>query len=167
MTSPARFLLFVMLVIVGVKASEQLYGFVAFRDERTQVKALRAQLGGAASELVAARARMDSLHRDIDAQDLKLTRELAGLHRFQRQARHRQLPPALYDSYMAALQEYNLRVESRNLVHREWQQLAARRDGLAFRYDSLADNIHSLAVRMGQPYYQVPSPLEAAAEYAH
>ncbi|HEY0038732.1 MAG TPA: hypothetical protein VGB66_18675, partial [Longimicrobium sp.] len=99
MTSPARFLLFVMLVIVGVKASEQLYGYVAFRDERTQVKALRTQLGGAASELVAVRARMDSLHRDIDAQDAELTRELAGLHRLQRQARHRQLPPALYASY--------------------------------------------------------------------
>ena len=166
MNSPARFLLFVLLVIVGVKASEQLYGYVAYRDERTQVRTLRTELGGAATELVAVRARMDSLHQAIDAQDAELTRELAGLHRFQRQARHRRLPRGLYEEYMARLHEYNLHVESRNLVHREWQQLAGRRDDLAHRYDTLADSIQALAVRMGQPYYQVPGPLEAAAEYA-
>lgn len=166
MTSPARFLLFVLLVVLGVKASEQLYGYVAFRDERAQVRALRAELGGAATQLVAVRARMDSLHRAIDAEDEGLTRELGRLQWYQRQARHRQLPPGLYDEYMARLQEYNLHVESRNVIHREWQQLAGRRDGLAHRYDSLADSIQALAVRMGQPYYQVPGPLEAAAEYA-
>jgi hypothetical protein len=166
MTSPARFLLFVLLVIVGVKASEQLYGYVAFRDERVAVRSLRAELGGAAAQLVTVRARMDSLHKAIDAEDAQLTRELAGLHRYQRQARHRQLPRGLYEQYMQSLQEYNLHVESRNVIHREWQLLAARRDNLAYRYDSLADSIHALAVRMGQPYYQVPGPLEAAAEYA-
>ncbi len=32
------------------------------------------------------------------------------------------------------------------------------------RYHGLADSLHALAVRMKQPYYRVPTPLEAADE---
>jgi hypothetical protein len=163
MTSPARFLLFVALVIVGVKASEQGYAYVAYRDERAAVKGLHGELGTTGAELLEASARLDSLHGEITGRDAKLTRELEGLHRIQRQARHRQLPADLYAKYMTLLQRYNLNVESRNEVHREWESLAGRRDAMAVRYNLLADSIHALAVRMGQPYYQVPGPLEAAA----
>ena len=61
MRSPGRFLLFVLLVIVGVKLSEQAYALVAFRDERAAARDLRARLGETGVELVQARAREDSL----------------------------------------------------------------------------------------------------------
>src|SRR3712207_7762464 len=44
MRSPGRFLLFVFLVVAGVKLSEQAYALVAFRDERAQARVLRERL---------------------------------------------------------------------------------------------------------------------------
>lgn len=164
MTSPARFLLFVLLVILGVKATEQVYGFVAYRDERAAVRTLRAELSGVDTGVLRVQGRLDSLHRAIVEHDRALTAELKPIQKLTRQSRHRLLPPDLYTQYAAALQQYNLHVEARNVVFREWQQLDAERDELLDRYALLADSIHGIAVRMGKPYYQVPAPLEAAPE---
>lgn len=164
MTSPARFLLFVLLVILGVKGSEQAYGYFAFADERAQVKTLRTRLVDTGAELVGVRGRMDTLHAAITGQDRALERELRGLQRYYRQARHRTLPADVYEAYNAERTRYNLNVDERNARFREWQALDGRHDAMAARYTTLADSIHAIAVKMGEPYYQVPSALEAAAE---
>lgn len=161
MKSPGRFLLFVLLVIVGVKLSEQLYALVAFRDERTQARDLRERLLETGTELVAIRGEFDTLKTRLEAEDARLQRELSALRRFTRMG---PLTQQTYDRYERERLRYNLGVEERNNVAREWEASARRHEASAHRYNALADSLQSLAVRMGEPYYQVPTALEAAAE---
>lgn len=161
MKSPGRFLLFVLLVIVGVKLSEQLYALVAFRDERTQARDLRERLLETGTELVAIRGQFDTLKSRLETEDARLQRELSALRRFGRMG---PLTQQTYDRYDRERLRYNLHVEERNNVAREWEASARRHEASAHRYNMLADSLQSLAVRMGEPYYQVPTALEAAAE---
>ena len=162
MRSPGRFLLFVFLVIVGVKLSEQGYALVAFRDERAQARVLRERLLDTGDQLMAARAQFDSVRERLEAEDAALKRELAGLRRFTRMG---PLTRQVYDRYERERLRYNLRVEERNLMAREWEASLRRHEAHAERYNQLADSLQALAVRMGEPYYQVPTALEAAAEH--
>lgn len=164
MRSPGRFLLFVLLVIVGVKLSEQAYALVAFRDERQQVRELRARLGQTGVDLVAARTAEDSLRQLIRTQDDELERDLVAVRRFHREAR-RGMTPERHAEYTAELARYNGQVVARNEVLRRFESLHDRHQAAATRYNLLADSLHALAVKMGQPYYQVPTALEAADEY--
>jgi hypothetical protein len=164
MRSPGRFLLFVVLVIVGVKLSEQGYALVAFADERVQARELRTQLVATGSELVDARVQADSLRQVIMAEDARLERELRVVQRFHRNARRGSMTPETYAEYSARLERYNLNVVSRNAVLRRLESLHDRQHVAVTRYNLLADSLHALAVEMGQPYYQVPTALEAAAE---
>jgi hypothetical protein len=161
MRSPARFLLFVLLVIAGVKLSEQAYALVAFRDERTQARALRERLLETGTELVAVRGEADSLKAQLEGEDGKLEDELHALHRYSRMG---PLSPRVYDRYRAELARYNLHVVRRNAVLRRLEGLHERHHGAVTAYNLLADSLHALAVEMGEPYYQVPTALEAAAE---
>lgn len=164
MRSPGRFLLFVLLVIVGVKLSEQAYALVAFRDERQQVRELRARLGQTGVDLVAARTSEDSLRQLIHSQDDALERDLITVRRFHREAR-RGMTSQRHAEYTAELARYNAQVVARNDVLRRFESLHDRHQAAATRYNLLADSLHALAVKMGQPYYQVPTALEAADEY--
>jgi hypothetical protein len=164
MRSPGRFLLFVVLVIVGVKLSEQGYALVAFRDERVQARDLRTRLVSTGAELVDARVEADSLRAVIMTEDERLERELRVVQRFHRQARRGAMTPQVYDEYSDKLARYNLNVVSRNAILRRLEALHDRQHVAVTRYNLLADSLHALAVEMGQPYYQVPTALEAAAE---
>ena len=161
MRSPGRFLLFVLLVIVGVKLSEQGYALVAFREERTQAKDLRERLLSTGSELVAVRARADSLKQALDAEDQRLERELRALHRYSRMG---PLPVQVYDRYREELTRYNLHVVERNAVLRRLEGLHEQHHAAVTSYNLMADSLHALAVVMGEPYYQAPTALEAAEE---
>jgi len=161
MRSPGRFLLFVLLVIVGVKLSEQAYALVAFRDERAQARELRERLLQTGAELVAARAEFDTLKHRVEAEDSVLQKELRALRRFTRMG---SLTQQVYDRYERERLRYNLHVEERNDLAREWEASARRHESHAEQYNRLADSLQALAVRMGEPYYQVPTALEAAAE---
>lgn len=161
MRSPGRFLLFVVLVILGVKLSEQAYALVAFRDERAQARDLRERLLETGTELVAVRGEFDVLKQRLETEDERLQRELAALRRFTRMG---PLTEQVYDRYERERLRYNLRVEERNNIAREWEASARRHEVSAQRYNLLADSLQALAVKMGEPYYQVPTALEAAAE---
>ncbi|HEX2078710.1 MAG TPA: hypothetical protein VHG08_13400 [Longimicrobium sp.] len=164
MRSPGRFLLFVLLVIVGVKLSEQGYALVAFRDERAEARQLRERLVATGAELVDARTQSDSLVRIIQAEDSALERELRVVHRFHREAQRGPLAPEVYAEYREKLDRYNLHVASRNAISRQLEALHDRQHVAVARYNLLADSLHALAVEMGQPYYQAPTALEAADE---
>lgn len=164
MSSPARFLLFVLLAIVGVKLSEQVYGLVAFRDERALARELRVRLVESGTEVVVLRARHDSLKAVLAAEDRALEGEHRRVRWLRRSAGRGLLTPAEYDAFSAEIGRYNEHVFARNRVLHDLH-VALDDYGTAYdRYDALADSIQSLAVRMKQPYYQVPTPLEAAAE---
>jgi hypothetical protein len=164
MRSPGRFLLFVLLVIVGVKLSEQGYALVAFRDERAEARVLRERLVVTGADLVDARMESDSLRRVIEAEDAQLERELRVVQRFHREARRGPMAPEVYAEYSDKLSRYNLHVVSRNAILRQLESLHDRQHVAVTRYNLLADSLHALAVEMGQPYYQVPTALEAADE---
>jgi hypothetical protein len=165
MRSPGRFLLFVLLVIVGVKLSEQAYALVAFRDERAQARDLRERLGQTGVDLVSARTRKDSLHTAIKAQDVELERDLRIVRRFHREARRGIMTPQRQAEYSEQLARYNAQVMARNEVLRRFEALHHRHQAAVTRYNLLTDSLHALAVEMGQPYYQVPTALEAAEEH--
>jgi hypothetical protein len=161
MRSPGRFLLFVILVIAGVKLSEQAYALVAFRDEREQARGLRERLLETGTELVDVRGEFDVLKGRLEEEDAKLQRELSALRRFTRMG---PLTAQVYERYERERLRYNLHVEERNNIAREWEASARRHEASAQRYNVLADSLQALAVQMGEPYYQVPTALEAAAE---
>lgn len=161
MRSPGRFLLFVLLVIVGVKMSEQAYALVAFRDEREAARGVREQLLHTGTQLVAARTEFDDVRRRLEAEDAALRGELASLRRFTRMG---PLTPQVYARYERERLRYNVHVEERNTIVRELEASARRHETSAQRYNFLADSLQALAVKMGEPYYQVPTALEAAAE---
>jgi hypothetical protein len=164
MTSPARFLLFVLLAVVGVKLSEQAYGLVAHRDERALARDLRGRLLDAGAAVVALRVEADSLKRVIEQEDRALEREHRTVRWFHRSAREGRLSAGEYERYAAEVAAYNQHVVERNTVLRELEALHERVLRESGRYNGLADSLHALAVRMKQPYYQVPTPLEAAEE---
>jgi hypothetical protein len=157
-------LLFLLLVIVGVKLSEQVYRWLAFGDEREQVVVLRDSLVVAGAEIVRTRTASDSMRAVMRAEDAALEEELRALRRYNRQARDGALPPDLYARYREELTRHNLHVTERNARLRDWQQILARNHSAVDRYNVLADSIREIATRMGDPYYAVPTPAEAAVE---
>ena len=53
---------------------------------------------------------------------------------------------------------------SRDACFREYQQSHSRYAAAADSYTARADSVRNLATRMGEPYYAVPTPLEAAVK---
>ena len=70
----------------------------------------------------------------------------------------------MYARYREDLTRYNRHVGERNARLSAWQEVQARQNAAATRYTVLADSLHDLATRMGDPYYAVPTPAEAAIE---
>ena len=157
-------LLFLLLVIAGVKLSEEVYRWLAFGEERTLVKTLREQLVSAGAEIMVTRQASDSMRAVLHEEDARLAREQRELRRYDGFARDGALPSDLYARYRADLAEYNLHVTERNGRLRDWQEVLARNHTAVDRYNQLADSLRELATRMGDPYYAVPTPAEAAGE---
>ncbi|HEX8674734.1 MAG TPA: hypothetical protein VF710_22740 [Longimicrobium sp.] len=164
MKSTPRFMLLVLLAVVGVKLSEQLYRWAAFRDERRQVGELRERLLDSGAELTLSRAEARRRREVMEAEDHKLDEERRSLMRYNRLSNGGYLPTALYGRYKAELERYNRHVVERNLRLREYQQAHDRHAAAADLYNARADSVRDLAARMGEPYYAVPTPLEAAVK---
>jgi hypothetical protein len=162
MRSPARLLLIVLLAVVGVKVSEQLYRFVAFRDEREQVKVLRDRLLDAGARLELARGERGRARDALEAEDDRLEAERRRLMLLQGTLEGGQVTAAQYERYRIALETYNRHVVARNGRYQQYQEIRDRWAVSVESYASLADSIREVAARMGEPYYTVPTPLEAA-----
>jgi len=157
-------LIFLLLVIIGVKLSEQVYRWVVFRDERVRVKELRGSLVEAGAQIVVTREASDSMRSVMEKEDAALETELRALRRFDRMSRGGALPTEIYGRYRRELDRHNLHVGERNERLRDWQAILARNHSAVDRYNLLADSIRDIATRMGEPYYAVPTPAEAAME---
>ena len=157
-------LVFLVLVIVGVKLSEQLYQWAAFGEERAQLKELRGRLVVSGSAIMKTGAEADSIREEIRAEDTELESEQRAVRRYSGYATEGALPHELYVRYRDDLARYNLHVAERNAKLRDWQEVVERKHAAIDRYNGLADSIRGVAERMGEPYYAVPTPLEAAVE---
>jgi chromosome segregation ATPase len=164
MSRSLRFLLFLLLAIVGVLLSQEVYRWAAFADERARVRDLREELLDVGAALVETRTELDRLRGTVVDADRELAAENRALQQYNRHARHNRLPQHLYDAYRADLARYNEHVVERNARVAELEAVLRREHANVARYNALSDSIHALAVRMGKPYYVVPTPLEAALE---
>ncbi len=157
-------MLMVLLAVVGVKLSEQLYRYVAYRDERQQVGEIRERLLDSGVELTLTRAESRQQRDSLEADDRRLDDERRALSRFDRMSQGGYLPSGVYPRYKAELERYNRHVVERNARLRRYHQARERYVAAVDRYNAQADSLRTLAARMGEPYYTVPSPLEAAVQ---
>ncbi|HEV7587718.1 MAG TPA: hypothetical protein VGO40_06275 [Longimicrobium sp.] len=157
-------LLFLLLVILGVKLSDSVYHWLAFGPERARVQVLRSGLVDAGAQYVQTRQKGDSMRAVLRAEDEQLEVEERRLRRYDSYASGGGLPPDVYERYRADLTRYNRHVTERNARLADWQEIQARHNAAASRYTLLADSLNALATRMGDPYYAVPTPAEAAIE---
>ena len=156
--------LFLLVVIVGVKLSDSVYRWLRFGPERARVAVLRTGLVEAGAEYIRTRQADDSMRTVLRAEDDALEREERTLRRYDSYAAGGGLPPDVYARYREELTRYNRHVTERNTQLAAWQQIQARHNAAASRYTVLADSLHDLAARMGDPYYAIPTPAEAAIE---
>lgn len=154
---------FLLLLLAG-KVGKELYEWRAHADDRARLVAVRGRLVDAGAEVMRTRAELDTLKRVLDREDGTLERERRALGAYDRKAEGTTLPAHLYDAYRADLDRYNAHVARRNESFHAWQAVLARNHSAVDRYNALADSLRAVAGVLGDPYYQVPSPLEAAAE---
>jgi len=157
-------LLFVLLVVIGVKLTDSAYKWLRYGPEREQVRRMRAELVEAGAGIVRTRQASDSMRALLRGEDEALEREQRALRRYDDFAHDGALPTGLYERYRAELTRYNDHVAARNARLSQWQEVLARNHAVVARYNLLSDSIRDLATRMGDPYYEVPTPAESAIE---
>lgn len=158
-----RVLLAFLALLLAGKVGKELYDWQAHADDRVRLVAVRGRLLDAGAEIMRTRAELDTLKRVLDREDGELEREKRALGAYDRKAQGSALPPHLYEAYRADLDRYNEHVARRNRSFHAWQEVLARNHSAVDRYNALADSLRAVAEILGDPYYQVPSPLEAAA----
>lgn len=159
-----RPLLLLASVLLSGKLAVEGYRWVTYRSERAGLGEMRARVLDLGVEVVRSQARIDTLRRAIDGDDAILERKREAVDRYGRYARGGTLSPDRYAAYRRELKAYNEMVETRNRRFDRWRELRARSTLALERYSRLADSIRALAGRIGDPYYPVPLPIEAAAE---
>lgn len=154
----------ILAVIITLKLGEQLFRYFAYADERAELAVLREQLVDAGAEVVRTRIRADSMREGIEQTDRTLEAGRRSVGRYGRHARDGALPGHLYGAYRNDLHRYNTQVSERNERLHTYNALVDRNQAATDRYNRLADSLHALAARIGDPYYPIPKPIEAAAE---
>ncbi|HEX2092507.1 MAG TPA: hypothetical protein VHG28_08910 [Longimicrobiaceae bacterium] len=164
MTRRAWTLVAFLLVVVAARLGKEVYNWIAYADERERLVAMRTRLVDAGVEVLQSRARLDTLRQEIDREDRALEQERRALDAYGRRAQGRTLPAHLYAAYRVELDRYNQHVVRRNERFREWEKVIAQNHASVDRYNALADSARALARELGDPYYPIPTPLEAAEE---
>lgn len=164
MTARVRTLLLFLLVVVTGKLAKEGYDWIAHADDRARLTAMRTRLVDAGVEVLRSRARLDTLRTQIDGADRGLAEERRGLDAYGKKARGGELSMPLYEVYRGDLARYNEHVVQRNDRFHEWEVVLDRNHAAVDRYNALVDSVREVARKLGDPYYPIPSPLEAAAE---
>jgi hypothetical protein len=159
-----RMLLLLLLVVVAGKLGAEWLRWTTSGEERAQIGVLRDQVLDAGVEVVRAQARADTLRVAIEREDSALERQRLALERYTGRAKGGALSSDLYARYRRELARYNAHVTTRNERFARWQQERMRNRAAVDRYNQLSDSIRAIAGRIGEPYYPVPLPIEAAAE---
>jgi hypothetical protein len=157
-------LLLILAVISGLWLSQQLWRWAVYGEERALVRGMRPELVEVGADIVRTRMASDSMRKVMGAEDNALEAEQQELRRYNRLARNGTLPLDLYQGYKRDLARYNEHVTHRNARLRDWQEILTRNHAAVDRYNVLADSVRVLTTRMGDPFYPVPSPLDAAVE---
>jgi hypothetical protein len=155
-------LLLMLFGVAGVKLGQEIYRWAAFGEERQQLVALRERVIDAGAEVIRTSTLTDSLKAEIDGVDRELAQQRRSVERYDRYAHGGALPAHLYPSYRAELDRFNRHVEARNQQAERWKAVVESNHEAVRRYNALADSIRTIAARLGEEYYSVPLPAEAA-----
>jgi len=153
----------VLLAIILVKVGEEGYRWYAFADQREQLREMNTRLEEAGYQLVHGRIQVDSLRGALVAADAELAEGRTRLDSLERFADRATLPPGVYERYRAELTRFNRSVAQRNALLVGLESSVHRNHEAVDRYNVLADSIRAVAASLGEPYYDVPSPVELAA----
>lgn len=164
-TARTRFLLVVALVIVALNVGRQVYRWLAYSDERADLRRVGVELDGYALAVVRTQLLADSLRRAIEQADDALRVEREALSVLERRADGHGLPPLLYDEYRRGLERYNAHVATRNATYERWRGVVERNHRAVEGYNLLADSMRGLGRLMGEPYISIPSPAEVAVRH--
>lgn len=154
----------VVLLLVAFGIGRDLYQWYAYRTERETVLRLRAAAVNAGAELVVLTRRAEAMRRTAERADSVVGEDVAALRRYERYVRGSTLPALVYPLYERDWRRYQRAVAARDAALARFGESRDRLRALASRYNLLADSIRAVAARMGDPYYHVPLPVEAAAE---
>ncbi|MDB4947548.1 MAG: hypothetical protein JWM27_197 [Gemmatimonadetes bacterium] len=153
-----------LAAIVVFNLGREGYRWYAFRDERAAIVRLRRHVVEAGAEVTLTRGQLEALNRAVGTADSGLTADVQVLRRYAVQSDGGLLPPAVYARYLRDRRRYDEHRAQRQEVSRRWEEVQGRLHASADWYNVLADSIRTLATRIGDPYYHVPLPVEAAAE---
>jgi hypothetical protein len=155
----------VVALVVGLKVVHELYRWVAYADERARLRELTAAIDSAGLRVVRTQLATDSLQSAIEALDRGLDGARRAVAQYEQKSVDGKIPERLYTDYRRRLDEYNQAVRHRNGKLDEWRAVVESNHAAADRYNLLADSMRAVAARMGDPYYEVPSPVELAVQH--
>jgi hypothetical protein len=153
----------VLVVVILLKFGQEGYRWHAYSSEREQLRELSGRLEDAGYRVIRTQLRADSLRDSVLAADSVLAVARTGLKSYEAHADRGRLPPGLYDRYSRELESFNRTVVERNGRLAEWESAVEQNHEAVSRFNRLADSMRSVAAAMGEPYYDVPSPVEMAA----
>jgi len=157
-------LLAVVALLVLVQIGLHLHRWHRFGEERVVLHELRERSADAGVEVILTRARADTLARSVADLDEELEHRVAELRAFEGQVQDNRLPPHLYESYRDRMDRFERVLATRDRAADEWRrQLDANRRAV-IRYNAIVDTIRTIGASIGEPYYPIPNPAEAAAE---
>ncbi|CAN5735657.1 hypothetical protein BH23GEM6_BH23GEM6_16550 [soil metagenome] len=153
----------VLIAVILVKVGEEAYRWFAFPEQREQLREVDTRLEEAGYQLVRSQIRVDSLRTLVGQADENLMEGRSRLDSLEQYADRGTLPPGIYDRYRAELTRFNLSVAQRNAILNDLESAVRRNHAAVDRYNVLADSLRGIAASLGEPYYDVPSPVEMAA----
>lgn len=158
-------IIFAVGLLLLAKLGEQLYRWVAYQDERAELRQLAAELDTVGLAVMKTQLSAESLRVTVQGIDEELDRERRVLAGMEERASRGRLSRAEYSRYRTRLRGYNRDVARRNAGFEEWKAVVDRNHAAVHRYNLLADSMRAVARRMGEPYYAVPTPAEVAVRH--
>jgi hypothetical protein len=155
----------VLALVVAFKVAHELYRWVAFADERARLRGLSAAIDTVGVQVIRTQMRADSLQGVVESMDRGLDVVRRAVAEYERKSIDGAIPERIYPAYRSRLDAYNLAVRQRNAKLADWHAVVDSNHAVSDRYGEIADSMRAVAMRMGEPYYPVPSPVEVAVRH--
>ncbi|MGH7458632.1 MAG: hypothetical protein ACREKN_06025 [Longimicrobiaceae bacterium] len=155
-------LLVILALVAAVQLGIHLVRWYAHAAERQELAGVRDAGVQAGAEVVRTMLRLDSLRLVIDSLDHGLAQRRRSVRAYERFVRADRLPARLHRAYRSDLASYNSLVGERNGVAGEWERTLEASRLSRESYQRLSERARTLAAAIGEPYFRLPTPMEAA-----
>jgi hypothetical protein len=157
-------LLAIVALLVLAQIGMHLHRWYRFGEERVVLQDLRERGTDVGVDVIRSRARADTLSRTVAALDEELERRVAELRAFEEHMEGRRLPRHLYGSYRERMDRFERVLRDRDRAADEWRRQLDENRRAVIRYNAIVDSVRMIGASIGEPYYPIPNPAEAAAE---